>query len=509
MEASLQKLGSWNSTNYFLAPMERKRDNVLLLSYEQTLSFAAHQLSQCGALISASNQDSECERAIVKNLRTTLKLMRPMSLVGQEDAARALDKLEPLRLGAKAREGARARRSSGDEGARPARVRRESGELQATAVVGLQNWKQQVVQRIKQAETQLTGRKFSSRWRQGLYELLELPESSRGAFVLQWFLIVCISASTLTFIIETMPEARGDETATAVLFFFEAFFTLIFTVELLCRLLVAKPLTNFFCSWLVVVDVLSVAPFYVTLLILIGRLRAAGGAASMLSILASDQIRTMTLLRVLRVLRVLRLLKVGRHYFGLQLIATTLRQSIVSIGLFIVIGLFLTIVSATILYFVETSPDPLDYRSRVPTCYPATLPRHWGSTYPGAYNSTSGEFCTTPFMSITRTCWFATVTLLKVGYGDVVPETVAGKLVASFIALAGVLLIALPLAVIGQSFVSSYNVYINAHVATEMRRKVAAKIRRESRGQRNSGQERRSSENESQPAGGVSLFQSS
>ena len=94
-------------------------------------------------------------------------------------------------------------------------------------------------------------------------------------------------------------------------------------------------------------------------------------------------------------------------------------------------------------------------------------------------------------------------------YGDVVPETVAGKLVASFIALAGVLLIALPLAVIGQSFVSSYNVYINAHVATEMRRKVAAKSRRESRGQRNSGQERRSSENESQPAAGVSLFQSS
>ena len=169
--------------------MERKRDNVLLLSYEQTISFAAHQLSQCGALISASNQDSECERAIVKNLRTTLKLMRPMSLVGQEDAARALDKLEPLRLGAKAREGARARRSSGGEGARPARGRRESGELQATAVVGLQNWKQQVVQRIKQAETQLTGRKFSSRWRQGLYELLELPESSRGAFVLQHGLV--------------------------------------------------------------------------------------------------------------------------------------------------------------------------------------------------------------------------------------------------------------------------------------------------------------------------------
>ena len=104
-----------NSGNYFLfgtspspppPAMERKRDNVLLLSYEQTLSFAAHQLSQCGALISASNQDSECERAIVKNLRATLKLMRPMSLVGQEDAARALDKLEPLRLGAKAREGA-------------------------------------------------------------------------------------------------------------------------------------------------------------------------------------------------------------------------------------------------------------------------------------------------------------------------------------------------------------------------------------------------------------------
>ena len=62
------------------------------------------------------------------------------------------------------------------------------------------------------------------------------------------------------------------------------------------------------------------------------------------------------------------------HGLGVSPAVTTptLRQSIVSIGLFIVIGLFLTIVSATILYFVETSPDPLDYRSRVPTCYPAT-----------------------------------------------------------------------------------------------------------------------------------------
>lgn len=56
------------------------------------------------------------------------------------------------------------------------------------------------------------------------------------------------------------------------------------------------------------------------------------------------------------------------------------------------------------------------------------------------------------FESIPQTFWFTIVTMTSVGYGDVYPSTQLGKLVGMVIMLAGILVIAIPITLIGNHF---------------------------------------------------------
>jgi voltage-gated potassium channel len=121
-------------------------------------------------------------------------------------------------------------------------------------------------------------------------------------------------------------------------------------------------------------------------------------------------------LRVLRLLRLFRLLKVARYVRALHLIGHVIRRKraelLVTTGL---IGLMLVVVSS-IMFFVEHEAQP------------------------------------DKFGSIPETMWWGVATLTTVGYGDVYPITVAGKVLSSVIAVLGLGLFALPTGILAAGF---------------------------------------------------------
>ena len=69
------------------------------------------------------------------------------------------------------------------------------------------------------------------------------------------------------------------------------------------------------------------------------------------------------------------------------------------------------------------------------------------------------------FESVPAAAWFVLITLTTVGYGDVVPVTTAGKLIALCAVVFGIIVIAMPLAVVGTNFIVVYNIYVKATMA--------------------------------------------
>ena len=130
----------------------------------------------------------------------------------------------------------------------------------------------------------------------------------------------------------------------------------------------------------------------------------------------------------------------GRHYFGVQVVSTVVSQSKQALVLCLFAISVCTLVLSTVLFIIEDigakSADGSRDLDSIPMCM-----------------------------------WFIMVTLTTVGYGDVTPQSELGKPFTMFCCFVGVCLVAMPLAVIGNNFVSVHNVYLNA--TAEKRRGVA------------------------------------
>jgi voltage-gated potassium channel len=114
------------------------------------------------------------------------------------------------------------------------------------------------------------------------------------------------------------------------------------------------------------------------------------------------------MLRLVRLLRIARLAKLGRMSVALHQVSHAIWLRRYELGLTLALAVAVLIVGATALYWLE------------------------------------GELQPDKFGSIPRALWWAVVTLTTIGYGDVYPISVGGKIAASFLAIAGVGLIALP-----------------------------------------------------------------
>ena len=183
-----------------------------------------------------------------------------------------------------------------------------------------------------------------------------------------------------------------------------------FTVELTIRLIFCPEKKAFLKNIMNWIDFLAIVPFYISLAI------SSQNTSRGTSRNAEEEI-----LLVIRLIRIFRIFKLSRHSPDLQILGHTLKASIrelVLLVFFLLIGV--VIFSSLIFYCEKDEPD-------------------------------------TRFTSIPASAWWAIVTMTTVGYGDMTPETIQGKIVGSFCAISGVLMIALPVPVIVNNFSLYYS----------------------------------------------------
>ncbi|GAA29847.2 Potassium voltage-gated channel sub A member 3 [Clonorchis sinensis] len=189
-----------------------------------------------------------------------------------------------------------------------------------------------------------------------------------------------------------------------------------FTFDLLVRFASSPEKIAFFRNIMNFIDIVAIIPYFITL-----------GTMVHEESRSQNQAMSLAILRVIRLVRVFRIFKLSRHSKGLQILGQTLKASTRELGLLVFFLLICVILFSSAVYFAEIDSE---------------------RTY---------------FKSIPDAFWWAVVTMTTVGYGDMRPVTVWGKLVGSLCAIAGVLTIALPVPVI----VSNFNYFYHRETETE------------------------------------------
>ncbi len=125
---------------------------------------------------------------------------------------------------------------------------------------------------------------------------------------------------------------------------------------------------------------------------------------------------TDTHLRIVVLIRLLRLFKLGRYSTGFQSLAEALRRERSALLASFLILVSVVLVAASFAYMAERTVQP------------------------------------DVFGSIPDAIWWAMETVTTVGYGDVIPKTALGRIIGGITMISGILMIALPVAIIGSSF---------------------------------------------------------
>ncbi|KAJ7085767.1 hypothetical protein B0H15DRAFT_910168 [Mycena belliarum] len=253
-------------------------------------------------------------------------------------------------------------------------------------------------------------------WRRNLYALLEQPTSSDSAFLVHVLMTALIVLSAIVTVLETVPAFHSIKTS--VWFGLETSLVALFTMEYVARCLAWSGTWMSLLRWAVsffgIIDLLSVAPYYIELLLLQD----------------TSVFFRFSILRMFRLLRVFRPFRSNNTILlTIEVMYISVRQSqhaLFALGFFVV--MVLTVFS-TLLYFAE---------------------RGTWDTILETFINTDGD--PSQFASIPAAAWFVLVTITTVGYGEITPRSFLGRLVTLPLLVFGLLLIALPSFVLGREF---------------------------------------------------------
>ena len=224
-------------------------------------------------------------------------------------------------------------------------------------------------------------------WRRRLYQIIFEADTPAGrAFDLALIATILISVLLVSF--ET--TAAAGSRARIWMFAGEWVVTALFSLEYVLRLVAVRRPARYARSFFGVVDLLSILPAYVSLLI--------------------PGSRYLLVVRVLRLLRIFRILKLTRFLDEAHVLGRALRASAHKISVFLLVVLTIVVIAGSIMYVVE--------------------------------GAASG------FTSIPKSMYWAIVTLTTVGYGDISPQTPVGQALASLLMIMGYGILAVPTGIV-------------------------------------------------------------
>uniref|UniRef100_UPI00398E46A3 A-type voltage-gated potassium channel KCND1 n=1 Tax=Pristiophorus japonicus TaxID=55135 RepID=UPI00398E46A3 len=251
----------------------------------------------------------------------------------------------------------------------------------------------------------------NSTGRQRLWRAFENPHTSTVALVFYYVTGFFIAVSVIANVVETVPcrplpgklkDLPCGEKFGLAFVCMDTACVLIFTFEYLLRLFAAPSRWDFARSVMSVIDVVAIMPYYIGLVM--PENEDVSGAFV-----------------TLRVFRVFRIFKFSRHSQGLRILGYTLKSCASELGFLLFSLTMAIIIFATVMFYAEKGTAE------------------------------------TNFTSIPAAFWYTIVTMTTLGYGDMVPSTIAGKIFGSICSLSGVLVIALPVPVIVSNFSRIYH----------------------------------------------------
>ena len=222
--------------------------------------------------------------------------------------------------------------------------------------------------------------------RNSLWTIIEDNTTKKGK-LFDYFIQILIVLSLVSFSIESLPNL--SDITLNILQKFEILSITIFSTEYILRIFVSKRPIKYIFSFYGIIDILAILPFYVTGLM------------------------DLRFLRMFRIFRVFRAFKLIRYNKALSRFHTAYKIVKEELVLFFMVTLMLLFLVSAGIYAFENEAQP------------------------------------EVFKSVFHSAWWAVVTLTTVGYGDVYPITIGGRIFTFFVLMIGIGIIAVPAGLIG------------------------------------------------------------
>ena len=238
-----------------------------------------------------------------------------------------------------------------------------------------------------------------------IFEIIFKSDTPAGKRFDVWLLVLIVAniillvLDTVLGTTDTLTSGLHHSFSTWLFLALEWGFTLLFTFEYYLRIYCLKHPSKYIFSFWGIIDFLSIFPAYLSLLL--------------------PATRALTVLRLLRVMRVFRIFKMQRFQKEAYHLLAALRNSAVKIMIFMLFVLVAAVILGTLMYSFESEHNPA-------------------------------------FKSIPTGIYWAVVTITTVGYGDVVPVTVAGRFLSVLVMLLGYSIIAVPTGIVAGETIIEY-----------------------------------------------------